>query len=207
MASIDSYPLEVLPLLGRGKHRSPRHGACFMELASLLAGERWSDNPACTHRLLSKIARDVNDRTSDSARHGLAMLIPSVINLTSDDPQVDVRIAHRCATVALPVVAERPRRIMTMALRVCEHMLTKHDGWRPVFGRQAASMICHVAVASTARADVPNPDKVLRDLLTAAIDECRAATRTGLDLAQPPRPGTRPRVRGGPTPMGPRGTS
>ena len=36
----------VLPILSRGKHRSPRKGACFMEFASLLAGERWSDHPA-----------------------------------------------------------------------------------------------------------------------------------------------------------------
>ena len=26
----------VLPILSRGKHRSPRKGACFMEFASLL---------------------------------------------------------------------------------------------------------------------------------------------------------------------------
>jgi hypothetical protein len=35
----------LLPTLSRGKHRSPRKGACFMEFASLLAGERWSDHP------------------------------------------------------------------------------------------------------------------------------------------------------------------
>jgi hypothetical protein len=36
----------LLPVLSRGKHRNPRKGACFMEFASLLAGERWSDHPA-----------------------------------------------------------------------------------------------------------------------------------------------------------------
>ncbi len=35
-----------------------------MELASYLAGERWSDHPACTHPLLAAVARDVNDYTS-----------------------------------------------------------------------------------------------------------------------------------------------
>lgn len=182
MTSNDGFPHDVLPLLSRGKHRRPRDGACFMELASLLAGERWSDNPACTHPLLSKVARDVNDRTSDSARQRLAVLVPSVINLTSDDPRVDVRIAHRCATLALPMVAERPRRVMAMAVRACEGMLTEPVGRPPVFRRQVARVICHVAVASIARAHVPNRDAVLRDLLAAAIDECWAATGNGSRL-------------------------
>jgi hypothetical protein len=70
---------DMLPVLSRGKHRNPRKGACFMELASYLAGERWSDHPACTHPLLAAIARLVNDHTSDKGRPLLAELIPSVI--------------------------------------------------------------------------------------------------------------------------------
>jgi hypothetical protein len=53
---------DLLPVLSRGKHRNPRRGACFMELASFLAGERWSDHPSCTHPLLAEVARNVNDR-------------------------------------------------------------------------------------------------------------------------------------------------
>src|SRR4029450_1317921 len=37
---------EVVPQLSRGKHRNPRKGACFMELASYLAGEACGDEPA-----------------------------------------------------------------------------------------------------------------------------------------------------------------
>ena len=65
---------DVLPVLSRGKHRNPRKGACFMELASYLAGERWSDHPPCTHALLATVARLVNDFTSDVARPRLAHL-------------------------------------------------------------------------------------------------------------------------------------
>ena len=43
----------AVPVLSRGKHRNPRKGACFMEFASYLAGEPWSDHPACTHPLLA----------------------------------------------------------------------------------------------------------------------------------------------------------
>ena len=94
---------ELVPILSRGKHRNPRKGACFMEMASFLAGERWSDHPRCTHPLLASVARLTNDLTSDAERWRLAELIPSVIGLTTDDPRADARIALRCATTALPI--------------------------------------------------------------------------------------------------------
>src|SRR4029453_19446858 len=72
MLSYDSQLPALLPMLSRGKHRSPRTGACFMEFASVLAGERWSDHPACTHPLLAAVARHVNDHTSDAGRQRLA---------------------------------------------------------------------------------------------------------------------------------------
>ena len=64
----DVHAPDVMPILSRGKHRSPKKGACFMELASFLAGETWSDHPACTHHLLASLARDVNDHVGDHAR-------------------------------------------------------------------------------------------------------------------------------------------
>jgi hypothetical protein len=60
MSYHDVQPPDVLPILSPGKHRNPRKGACFMEFASLLAGERWSDHPACAHPLLAVVARHVN---------------------------------------------------------------------------------------------------------------------------------------------------
>ena len=83
----------LIPILSRGKHRSPRKGACFMEFASLLAGERWSDHPSCTHPLVAAVARHVNDLTSDAGRGRLAELIPSVIGLTGDDLHIDAEMA------------------------------------------------------------------------------------------------------------------
>jgi hypothetical protein len=115
-----------VPVLSRGKHRSPRRGACFMEMASYLAGERWSDHPACTHPLLAALARHVNDCTSDPGRQRLVELIPSVIGLVSDDPRVDARIALRAATTALPVVAAD--RVMAVAVLTCERALAELDG-------------------------------------------------------------------------------
>ena len=62
----------LMPVLSTGRHRNPRKGACFMEMASYLAGERWSDHPSCTHPLLAAVAREVNDHLSDRARHRIA---------------------------------------------------------------------------------------------------------------------------------------
>jgi hypothetical protein len=121
-------PPPLLPLLSRGKHRSPRKGACFMELASVLAGERWSDHPACTHPLLAAVARHVNDYTSDAGRQRLAALIPSVIGLTGDDPCIDARIALRAATAALPVVSAERQRVMAVGVLACERVLAEQDG-------------------------------------------------------------------------------
>src|SRR5690348_8740680 len=119
---------ELVPVLSWGKHRSPRRGACFMELASYLAGERWSDHPACTHPLLAALARDVNDYTSDAARGRLAGLIPSVIGLTGDDLHIDVRIALFCARMALPVAAAGRQQVLAVSIMVCERVLGVLDG-------------------------------------------------------------------------------
>jgi hypothetical protein len=99
-----------------------------MELASLLAGERWSDHPACTHPLLAAVARHVNDHTSDASRQRLTDLIPSVIGLTGEDLHIDARIALRSATIALPVVAAERQRIMAVSVLTCERVLAGLDG-------------------------------------------------------------------------------
>jgi hypothetical protein len=121
----------VLPILSRGKHRSPRKGACFMEFASLLAGERWSDHPACTHPLVAAVARHVNDYTSDAGRARLADLIPSVIGLTGDDLHIDARIALGSARLALPVAAAERQHVLAVGVLSCERVLAELDG-RPV---------------------------------------------------------------------------
>jgi hypothetical protein len=122
---------DALPILSRGKHRSPKKGACFMELASYLAGERWSDHPGCTHPLLATMARLVNDFTSDSARPRLAQLIPSVIGLTSDDLRVDATIALRAARTALPVASAERQRVLAVAILTSERTLAELAG-RPL---------------------------------------------------------------------------
>lgn len=128
MPDYGTDPPELVPVLSRGKHRNPRRGACFMELASYLAGERWSDHPPCTHPLLAALARDVNDYTSDAGRGQLAGLIPSVIGLTGDDLRIDAQIALSCARMALPVVAAGRQQVLAVSVLVGERVLAGLDG-------------------------------------------------------------------------------
>jgi hypothetical protein len=190
MSRYDHELPELLPTLSRGKHRSPRKGACFMEFASLLAGERWSDHPACTHPLLAAVARHVNDYTSDAGRSRLAELIPSVIGLTGDDLHIDARIALGSARLALPVVAAEGQRVLAVGVLSCERVLADLDGRPPgSLGEASRSALAEVPhAAGWAARFVPDPDGMLRDLLVGAIDACAAWTRRdpGPDAALDP---------------------
>lgn len=128
MPAAHQFPPDHVPVLSRGKHRNPRKGACFMEFASYLAGERWSDHPDCTHPLLAALARGVNDHMTDEGRQRLAPLIPSVIGLTSDDQRVDAHIALLCARTALPIVAVERQRVMAVGVLSCERALAELGG-------------------------------------------------------------------------------
>lgn len=96
-----------------------------MELASFLAGERWSDRPRCTHPLVASVARMVNDSTSDDARQRLAGLIPAVIGTSIDDPRLDVLIARRAAITALPVAAAERQRVLAVGILASERLLAQ----------------------------------------------------------------------------------
>ncbi len=122
---------ELMPVLSRGKHRNPRQGACFMEMVSFLAGQRWSDHPGCTHPLLAEMARLVNDDVTDQLRPQLVPMIPSVIGLTSDDLHMDVAIALRSAIVALPIAAQPRQHVLATAVLTCERVLAGLDGRDP----------------------------------------------------------------------------
>ncbi|HEX4400651.1 MAG TPA: hypothetical protein VHZ98_04960 [Galbitalea sp.] len=117
-----------LPILSAGRHRSAKRGACFMEYASYIAGERWSDRPSCTHPALASLARLVNDLTSDGARSALATHIPSVVGLNGDDPRVPVILSVLGASSALPIASAMRQGALATGLIRCEQLLDQWDG-------------------------------------------------------------------------------
>ncbi len=205
---------ELMPVLSRGRHHNPKRGACFMEYASLLAGERWSDHPACTHPALGSLARAVNDCTSNAARGELVTLIPSVIGLLGDE-DTDVVVAVRAASEAVPIASEGRQRALAAGLIRCEELL---DGSRQTEAielvREALSSVpsstkwarqyiaavgplnprsverlCEAVVRTSvvgiAEACVPDADARMRRLLVAAIDDCRPRVEVPALALQP----------------------
>jgi hypothetical protein len=126
---MNARPTEgFLPILSAGRHRNARRGACFMEYASYLAGERWSDHPACTHASLASLARLVNDLTSDGARSRLATLVPSVVGLTGDDPRIQTLLSVLAATSALPIASSTRQGALATGLIRCDEVLAEWHG-------------------------------------------------------------------------------
>jgi len=130
--------VDGVPILSAGSHRDASEGACFMEYASYLAGEPWSDHPTCTHPLLAHLAREVNDWMSDAGRHTLTPLIPTVIGMTCDDPMAYPLLVARVVRTALPRVAHQDQLVLAVALIRAEQVVAELEG-RPRTSRSEAS--------------------------------------------------------------------
>lgn len=192
----------VMPILSSGRHRNPRRGACFMEFASYLAGEKWSDHPSCTHPVLAALARDVNDLASDATRATLTQHVHRVVGLSSNDPMVMAAIAIHAAARALPIASlERQRAIavgMIVAVRSVDSpeleavvaaaflSVPEEEKWarRHIalvipreFTPRTAVMIVHTAAAGIALACVPDVQTRLVELLVSSIEIAERLTR------------------------------
>ncbi len=127
-----------VPVLSAGRHRNPRKGACFMEMASFLAGERWSDHPKCTHPVLATMARCVNDSLDDVTRQHLAGLIPDVVGLHPESPRVGPSLMLLASTAALPVAAAERQNVMALAVLASERHLNELEH-RPALALRPSS--------------------------------------------------------------------
>jgi hypothetical protein len=74
--------------LGKGKHSSPEHGACVMELASMLAGEPFTDHPQSVSRPLAAFLRTYNDMLDDTRRQDLYAYAAKAVG-TAGSPEAD----------------------------------------------------------------------------------------------------------------------
>ena len=69
--------------LRRGRHDSPKEGACVMELASMLAGEPFSDHPASVCPVIGSFLRAYNDSIDDRRRQDLYAYASRVVGSRS----------------------------------------------------------------------------------------------------------------------------
>jgi hypothetical protein len=67
-----------------GSHRSPEDGVCVVELASMVAGEPFSDRPDCVCEVIAAYLRAWNDRAGYSQRQRLLPYTTRVIGSRAD---------------------------------------------------------------------------------------------------------------------------
>jgi hypothetical protein len=78
--------------LAAGGHDGPEHGACVMEAVAYVAGEDWSDHPACASPVLGAFLRAWNDALDTDTRQWLKPYIPRIVG-TAGDKAADERRA------------------------------------------------------------------------------------------------------------------
>lgn len=178
---------ETLPILSRGKHLNPRDGACVMELVSVLAGERWSDHPRCTHPALAELARLVNDALPEGDHVLLGPVAADLVGLRPADVRVTPALVRLCISAQSAAGHEgwRSRRLARQA----EHRLAAVDdpldrGWRRRFGeavyRQTRARRAMIGtVMYLAQGPRGTASRNLRDLLRRAVDLCAALQQAG----------------------------
>jgi hypothetical protein len=81
--------------LARGKHPSPAAGACVMELASMLAGEPFTDRPASVCPVIGAFLRSYNDAIDDRRRQDLYRYASAAVGSRAS-AEVTRRRAERC---------------------------------------------------------------------------------------------------------------
>jgi hypothetical protein len=86
--------------LSKGKHTSKEHGACVMELASMLADEPFSDHPASVCPVIASVLRAYNDSLDDRRRQDLYGYAAKVVGSRGSAELEALRAEHVSAWVA-----------------------------------------------------------------------------------------------------------
>ena len=66
-------------VLARGAHEADSGQTCFMEAVAYVAGEPWSDRPACASPVIAAFCRRWNDDLSDADRQMLKPYVPRLV--------------------------------------------------------------------------------------------------------------------------------
>jgi hypothetical protein len=103
--------------LSRGRHASPAHGMCVMELASQLAGERFSDHPKSVSPVIGGLLRQYNDAIDDVRRQALLRYAALVVG-TRGAPEAELARARRCVAWAAQHSGRRPSRWRLLLARL-----------------------------------------------------------------------------------------
>ena len=158
---------DFMPVLSAGAHANPKEGACVMEMVSFLAGEDWSDRPACTHPVLAEMARSVNDRLPDDERQKILPLMGRLFGTaeTGTDRErhvLRVRLAAWCARQVLDLAPDRGVALAAVVAAEgwCDGLVTAAECRAAAYAAYAAANAAYAAYAAS-----------LLPLLSGLIDE------------------------------------
>jgi hypothetical protein len=101
--------------LSQGKHSSPAEGVCVMELASMIAGEPFSDRPASVCPVIGSFLRAYNDSVSRAHRQDLYVYAAKVVGSRAD-AQVEKARAECLAAWRPDRRHGRLRRLLPLAV-------------------------------------------------------------------------------------------
>ena len=124
--------------LSRGSHLSREYGACVMELASMLSGERFSDRPRSVCPVIAAYLRTYNDRIDDGRRQDLYAYAARVVGSRA------TRTAER----------ERAELCLGWRHELTGRMPFAGREWR--LGRSCRLWIAHEAALAAARSTMPD---------------------------------------------------
>ncbi len=184
-----------MPVLEAGAHRDARSGSCVMEYVSVLAGERFTDRPRCTHPAVAALAWQVNDAVSYEARQQLGLRAVDLVG-SGRDADGPVRPVVLAAVARAGLRLDPTSRFFTRLARRVEEAQAK-AAQRRAEGRDAGdgsggriATLLHVGPVNHACAHLlvaaraAGLDAAERDaVLIALLDDCLAATRAGLTPA------------------------
>jgi hypothetical protein len=95
--NIEALLTKIGPLRSGGHVKNDEGAACIMEAVAFVAGEAWSDHPACTCPVISTFLRSWNDALPDNERDALLRpLIPQLVGTKSTEA-TETRRALMCA--------------------------------------------------------------------------------------------------------------
>jgi hypothetical protein len=121
--------------LSKGKHASPRDGACVMELASMLAGEAFSDHPVSVCPVIGAFLRAYNDWIDDDWRQDLYPYASTVVGSRTDKEVELVRADRLAAWVEQLRGRPRTRSVLPAWLRAI------HSARRPPYDALGARAV------------------------------------------------------------------
>jgi hypothetical protein len=180
-----------MPVLEAGAHRDARSGSCVMEYVSVLAGERFTDRPCCTHPAVAALAWQVNDAISYEARQMLGLRAVDLVGAGRDvDGPVRPVVLAAVARAGLRLdptsrfFTRLARRVEEAQAKAAQRRAEGRDAGDGAGGRIATLLhvgpvnhaCAHLLVASRAA----GLDAAARDaVLVALLDDCLSAVRVG----------------------------